>query len=297
MNVPKMPARAIVGAGVILLLLPVGLPAQTPPAMPRLTGIVNLSGTKMAVMETLPVGAFGRGEVFILSEQQRENQIEVVEILPHTGTVRLKRFPDTNISALTLTNHLAGATLGMVFENASLEPVLALYARFSERTLLRSPGLAKPSFTMAAAAENRAAASLALEGALKDKGLATIPDGEKFMMVVPRDQAAAVDPQSSQIKPSGKLQSEVIPAGMLCFPGTDIAQVIQIYEELVGRKWDRNVPLPPLRYKTIQFKNTTPLNWAEATYALDTVLGWAGVKLVQVGDNQIKPVPVPPTNR
>lgn len=297
MSVEKLRARAILINGVMLLLLQAGMQAQTPPVMPRLTGIVNLSDTKLAVLETPPASPSRRGEFFILSEGQREGQIEVVEILPKTGTVKVNRFPDRRISALTLTNHVADGIAGLVFESASFDQVLTLYAQFSERTLLRSPNLAKPSFTMATSAENRATASLALQNALNEKGVATIPDGEKFMMIMPRDQAAAVNPRSSQIKPSGKIQSEALPAGAINFAGTDINQVVQIYAELVGRKLDRNVPMPPMTSYTIQFRNQTSLNRAEVVYALDTVLGWAGLKLVQVGDNQMKPVPVPEANR
>ena len=112
------------------------------------------------------------------------------------------------------------------------------------------------------------------------------------MMIVPREQAASVKPRVSEIKPSGAVESEILPPGVIYFPDTDIAQVLEIYAELCQRKCDRSAPMPPTVGRSIQFRNQTSLSRAEAVYALDTLLGWGGLKMVPSGENQMKPVPI-----
>ena len=282
-------------AAVMLLLPQIGTLAQTTAPMLRLSGIVHLSDAKIAVLEAPPVGSQSRGDSFVLSERQREGLLEVLEIQPKTRTVRVKLFSDGGSSVLTLTNnasHAAANVSGIVFENASLEPVLRLHSGFSQRTLLRSPSLPRLSFSLVAGAENRAAAALAIQRALNEKGVATIPDGEKFMMIVPREQAASVKPRASEIKPSGAVESEILPPGVIDFRDTGIPQVLQIYAELCQRKCDYSAPMPPTVVGSIQFHNQTSLNRAEVVYALDTLLGWAGLKMIASGENQMKPVPI-----
>jgi hypothetical protein len=226
-------------------------------------------------------------------EGQREGDIEVLGIDPQSRTVKLNVYPNGGRFALQLTNHVDDTSAkfpGIVFERASLEQVLRLYAEFSDRTLLRWPRLPKLSFTMECSATNRAGAALMFRDALFERGVSSIPDGDKFLLIVPQAQASTVSPHSSQIKPSGSEQSEVLPAGTINFPDTDLNQVMQIYAELVGRKLVRNGPTPAFVIRTICLRTQTPLSRAEATYGLDTVLGWAGLKMVPEGDNLIKPV-------
>jgi hypothetical protein len=223
----------------------------------------------------------------------------VLEIRPENATVKLNLHSKGGITNLALSNRIdqhLDISPGIMLENASLGSVLSLYGEFSERTLLRSQPLPKVAFTGGGSAPDRAAAAQILQTLLAQRELAAIPDGEKFIMVVRKAQAATVTPRSAEIKPSvGNPQSDILPAGALNFPNTDVAQVIQIYAELVGLKLDQSSPIP-LR-GTIQFRSQTPLTRDEARYALDTVLNWAGVKMVPVGTGFVKPVPVSESKR
>lgn len=282
------------------LILNVGLEGQTGFSGPRLSGIVNLPNAKRAVLE-VPPASFTGISWLVLAEGQRDGEIEVLEIHPENATVKLNLHSKGGLTNLSLTNladqHL-NISPGIVLEGASLEPVLSLYGEFSERTLLRSQPLPKVSFTVTAPTTDRAAAAQILEKALAERELAAIPDGKKFIMVVRKAQAAKVTPQSSLIKPSvGDLKSEILPAGTIYFPNTDINQVIQIYAELVGRKLDRSSPFLSTFHTTIQFRNQIPLTREEARYALDTLFNWAGLKMVPIGNDLIKPVPVSETNQ
>lgn len=277
----------------ILLLTGLATLAQTPAVLPRLSGIVNLSDHKLAVLE-VPADSPRQSHFLVLSEGQRDGPIEVMRILPDTRTVELHILPDTNAQVFALTNKArdaAAKSFAFVFENASLEPVLNLYSDFSQRTLLRWPELPHLSFSTVGSAGNPAAAALAIQSALNEKGLATIPDGEKFLMIVPQQKAPSVKPRSSDIRPSGPVESESLPPGAIDFRGLDIHQVLYVYAELCQRKLDRNVLVPPPIFNSIHFRTRTPLNRADAIYALDTLLGWAGLKMVPNGTDQLKPVP------
>jgi len=263
-----------------------------PPLAPRLSGIVNLSDRKVAVLEVPADGLHRSEHSLILSERQRDGEIEVVRILPERRAVKLNVYPQKNLE-LSLTNTPADTTtnsFALEFENASLEPVLALYSELSKRTLLRWPQLPGLSFSVFAPAADQAAAALALQRALNEKGLATLPDGEKFTMIVPQQHAASLKPRSSEIKPLEALGSEMLPPGAIDFRGLHIHQVVLVYLDLCRRKLDQSVPMPPVKDDFIYFRTQTDLSRAEAIYALDTLLGWAGIKMVPSGESEMKPV-------
>jgi general secretion pathway protein D len=82
---------------------------------------------------------------------------------------------------------------------------------------------------------------------------------------------------------------EVLPAGMINFPATDLNQVLQVYGELVGRTVLRPTSLPA---PTITLKTQTPLTKREAIQAFDAVLALNGIAAVNVGDKFVKVVPM-----
>jgi len=290
--------KKILMSCLFLLVLSIGLEGQTPLSGPRLAGIVNLPDAKRAVLEVPPAALSGTTWL-VLAEGQREGEVEMLEIHPENATVKLNLHSKGGITNLALsrrTDQQPDTSPGIVLENVSLEPVLSLYGEFSERTLLRSQPLPNVTFTAAGSAPDRGAAAQILQKALAERELVAIPDGEKFIMVVRKAQAATVTPRSAAVTPSvSNSQSEMVPAGAINFPNTDVAPVIQIYAELVGRKLDQSSPIP-LR-GTIQFRSQTPLTRDEARYALDTVLSWAGVKMVPFDPGFVKPVLVSESRR
>src|SRR5688572_13199098 len=164
-------------------------PAQSSEFPPRLVGIVDLPETRCAIIETRR-SPTATAKHSILHEHQRDGQIQVARIIPQTGNVELLLWSEWNADGtrtnhtlvLNLSNHLEHA--GFVFEGAPLDAVLPLYQQFSQRTLLR-PQLAQFSLAVKAAGNSQAEAARALDEALVAKGLRSIPDGEKFLMVVP----------------------------------------------------------------------------------------------------------------
>lgn len=81
---------------------------------------------------------------------------------------------------------------------------------------------------------------------------------------------------------------EIMPAGMINFPATDLNQVLQVYGELVGRTVLRPTSLPA---PTITLKTQTSLTKHEAIQAFDAVLALNGIATVNVGDKFVKVIP------
>jgi hypothetical protein len=100
---------------------------------------------------------------------------------------------------------------------------LRLYGEFLGRTVLRSPNFFGLSFTLGAAATNRMDAARVLESVFAEKAMVTIPDGEKFVMVVPKAQVDTVKPRSATLhslsNPSPASASTNAPGEELLPPG------------------------------------------------------------------------------
>jgi hypothetical protein len=84
-----------------------------------------------------------------------------------------------------------------------------------------------------------------LEKALAERGIATIADGEKFLMVVPASEVTAVKPRSSDFDTSTRngIKPELMPVGAIYFSNANLNQAAQIYASLIGRKLDQTQPL------------------------------------------------------
>ena len=252
--------------------------ADDAPSVPTLTGIINVPGYKAAIFER--TARFNRS--FVLKEQERFEGTEISEINPHTLKVSARIEGVSGATTLTFrTNYpsVNGSDYGLVLENASLDPVLRTYGEISKRTILQPAAMPVLLISVSNAGTDTKEAIRALEKALAEKGIVTIPDGDKFVMMVPKAMAGKVKPRAKEIKSSGSNGSAVIvqPKEILFMAATS-DQVIAIYAEFAGRKLDRSEGLPPAR--TISFQNVTPLTRDEALYAFDTLLDWSGIKLV-----------------
>jgi hypothetical protein len=283
----------------------VGQGAGAPETL-KLTGIINLPERKCAVLED------SRRRHFILGEGQKDGATEVLQIDPEARSVKLRvsvgedRTDASIILSLSQTNRITEAPVALMLDNADIEPVLALYSEFTQRTLLR-PLLSAPPFTLQASAMNREEAGRVLQKALDAKEIASIPDGTKFLMVVLKRQAATVKPRFLELKSSQPIDApsqnqavsthtpndELIPSGAINFSNVDVWEVAKIYAELIGRKLDRTPafssggPFPPVG-GIINLKTANSLTKEEACYALETLFSWQGVKLVPVGNGLAK---------
>ena len=171
---------------------------------------------------------------------------------------------------------------------AKLQQALELYAQIKGRTILRQP-LLKP-ITVSLDTEIPTAAA-AFEDMLRQRGIATIPEGDKFVMVVPISLTNSVTPRSNKIVSTvlGDLSSmtnnEVIPAGTINFLPTDWNQVIPIYSDIIERKPASGSKFP---YGLIYLRTVNPLSKAEVIYALETLFAWNGLQLVPEDDKTFR---------
>ncbi len=83
-------------------------------------------------------------------------------------------------------------------------------------------------------------------------------------------------------------KDEILQPGNLNFQNTDLAQVLQIYQEISGRTVIRPATLPA---PTISVRNQTPLTKVQTLQLLDTVLAQNGIVMVLAGDTAVKAVP------
>jgi RNA polymerase sigma factor (sigma-70 family) len=179
-------------------------------------------------------------------------------------------------------------------ENVDLKVLLAMYAEITGRTVLR-PALPQLLFTIKASPTNQVEAALILEKALAEKGIVAIPDGDKFVMVVPHDQLAYALPHSAEIKSSPPRfpgldgPTPVLPSGQINFPSVQIGDFLNWYAEMAGRKLIGDKPVHSSG--RITFRSQTPLTKAEAIYAFDTLLAWNGLRVIAVDDDSIKAEP------
>lgn len=182
---------------------------------------------------------------------------------------------------------------GFVLNNAPLSTVLRFYAEFTGRTVLRPASLPGARLSLVASTTKAAEVAAAIEKALRSQGIATVADGDKFVMVIPEAQLSSVRPRSSQLKVAAKAAAptELIPAGTINFTGANSEAVAQIYAALTGRKFD--AATSARLNGVVNLQTQTPLSKTECLYALDTLFEWQGIKMVPVGEDLIKAVPIP----
>lgn len=253
-----------------------------------LEGILGLPGQPRAIL-SLPASHPGPARDVILGPGQREGDIEVLRIEPLAGKVQARVYPNSQtviLSFKTQTNGLPASVPCLVLDGARLEPVLRFYSLLSGRTLLRWPRLPNVAVNLSCSATNQAELTLRLEQALRDQQIASIPDGKKFLMVVPASEAATVRPRSADFKPGAAVggSTESLPAGVITFIGADLNQVAPIYASLMGRRLEDNNSVGRVA-APFNLQTQTSLTKDECLYALDTLLGWQRYKIIPVGDD------------
>jgi hypothetical protein len=285
-----------------LCLAPTAFAAESsPPAsLPRLAGIVGLADQSSVVLEVVEP-RHTTPSLIILSESQRDEDVEVISIAPDKGSVEL-RLQGANRATVRLQNATNLPMPGIVLEDVGINAVLQLFAQYTNRSLLRWPDLPATSFSLRASAKDQAGGARILAQALVEKGLSIIPDGEKFLMVIPKSKAATVKPHAPLAKAlavsetktpvatpgSGGTGQELLPPGMIDFRGADVHQVADIYAMMLSRQFDHSERLPA--GGTISFKTQTSITKEEGIYALETLPRWSGIKLVPVGGDKLKAV-------
>jgi hypothetical protein len=161
---------------------------------------------------------------------------------------------------------------------------LALYGAALGKTVLRPSQL--PPFDGSLPPDlpkegSNAVAYLANE--LSKSGIEVLHDGPHFVRVFPANRPdQRTNPPLRGTELSSANSREILPAGTINFPSTDLEQVLMIYRELRQRTLLRTGILPSM---TVQLRTVCPLNREEAAYAISTVLGLNGLSCIDDGDH------------
>jgi len=254
----------------------------------KLTGIIDLPGFKRALLEIQEKNHPPKWpDRAALAEGQRRGQVEVVKIDSDKAAVFVRdagketSLTFENRKAADISAKTSNPTVRL--DEADFAQTLDLFAEMKGRTVLRHPSLPATSVSFKTSAPTLREAIKALEAEFLDKGIAVIPDGEKFVMVVPAPLAKTIVPRpvevaAKAVKDSVANPGEIIPSGSVYFAPVGLDQVLPIYSELIGRKY---VPQPfRPQGAPIHFRSTTPLTKAELVYALETLLAWDNVTIV-----------------
>jgi hypothetical protein len=252
----------------------------------RLTGLANLPDLRAAALEHKQFG------LMILKEGEKGWDFTLVKIDFKKHTVDLRgrdKSMQLDLNDPELTNHLTANTT-LVFDNASEAVLFGMYSDLVKRTLLRHPRLPKGAFTAGLETGDSIAAAHAIESHFIEQGMAVIPDGPTFTMIVPANL-------EEDIKKDVLTNKAPEPNGVrdisYNFPNMPMVQMLDVYAALFNRRLELNAEywvVPPTAGISLQTESR--LNKEEAIYALGTLAKWNGVKLTPAGQDLMKPVPV-----
>lgn len=261
----------------------------------RLSGIVNLPEFQLALIESKP---FNRDVVSGLWRiGERSGDFEVRTINAPNGTVEGMLRGSNVVFQINPTSSPAASVPCLKLAHASLDLVLVLYARLSNRSVLRSPVLPAVTVTATSGITNRAEILVLLERQLADQGIVLVPDGEKFVAALLKQEAARFQPAAPP-RPAGATKPAVddIPAGSINFLGAPLSTCVTLYAEFAGKKLDRN-SLAGLPDSRVVFYNQTALTRAEVVYAFETLFRLQGIGFEPAADGTLKAVLIPAAKR
>lgn len=172
--------------------------------------------------------------------------------------------------------------------SVGLEKALLLYGELSGRTVLCHPAVARMPLAFSSASTNRAEILASLEAALDKQAIAVIPDGEKFVLMGFKSQAALLVPGATNL-PATK--TKPYPKGTIDFHNASMAPVLSVYAAILGKKLDQTSPLPVAGEVTLV--QTCELTKEEILYAFETLMRWRDWELISVNEQTVRVVPRP----
>jgi hypothetical protein len=169
---------------------------------------------------------------------------------------------------------------------------LETYGELAGKTILApSALLSLPDSIISELPPDKTNAIAFFEGELSKNGILVVQDGPSFVRLLRSGEWQAglsnAPLRGAQLRASPS--KELIPAGAVNFPGTDLAQVLNIYAELKNRTILRTRFLPS---PSVRFKNQRPLTREELVYALETVLALNRISTVDDGQAFVQIVPM-----
>jgi hypothetical protein len=265
-----------------------------------LTGIVSLPDFKCALLDVSKVSWPGT-EHIILGEGQRDEGVEVSQVDCEKGIAQV-RYQGTAMT-LKLSDEVAAGSPSIRLQKANVQHVLDLYVRLADVNVLRCDGVKTRPLSLIAAARTKAEARTALEGLFRTQGFASVPTGEKFVVIAPNEFTNALVALSRNIPSAVAADAsswtgsadESIPLRGIRFKGAPAEQILVIYEDYTGRKFANRESVRPTTMMTLMFfENTTALRRSEVCYALEMLLACNRIKIDRNNDGTFNAQPFDP---
>lgn len=255
--------------------------ANTTPKSVNLVGIVGYDIERAVLEITWTNRHSNTSAQIMLANGQSDRGIEIKNIDITNGSVNAKIDGELQTLRFESNSTKTGTAPPTIrLHNVKLQPLLLLYAEAKSRTILRYPKLEDTRFSLNGDANNPAAAAKLFEKLFADQNIATIPDGEKFVMLVPNAFTNQVSPGSDKIAGSAPM----LPALSINFQNVPLAKVLEVYGEYVGHPVNNLQSTP---FALIYFVQQNPLSKGQICYGLETVIDWNGVRLSTNQDNTL----------
>jgi hypothetical protein len=268
--------------------------ADAAPPPPKLTGIVRIQGKTLAFLELAPGGGSRYADKPILKVGESTGPIEVLRINSEKPEVALRDRASGSTKILTLaqSSEVPGRTL--LFANASVSQVLAIYQDLAGRTVIREPALPETLINLETDANlTDEQAGQQLKQAMTAAGIVTVAKGEKFVLAVREteaDRLASIpDPPAVATGANAAGVDEIVfQPGMLRLKDADADQVFGIYQDLSGRTILRPNNLSSVK---LTVGSQTALSRRASQWLLATLLQLGGIDFVPEGSKFVFAIP------
>ncbi len=276
--------------------------AEVPAAFVKLVGLSTVPDARCAFLLVLEANRRTLGEV-VLAEGKSAGALELVAIDDQAMTVTIRNGGKESVLGFAaegpppparVIRGDTGKKLGVIrFQSLTGARLLEFYSQLTARTMLQSSFVSVGAITGQGQCAGRDELVRFLERNLVRAHLQILPQGEKFAVVLPTNLALPASALwKARKSASGKNQSAAsTKTGTFAFFNSELAQVLQFYGNLSGRKVER---VPDLPNFPITCKTATPLTETEMLYALETVLVLNGIQLIAVDDQTVKAVSMTP---
>jgi hypothetical protein len=247
----------------------------------KVVGIVGLDINSAILEVTQTNHARTHTDQFMLGTNETQSGVQVENIDVTKGIVTAN--VDGKARTLAFSGPDTAATdkpSAIRLSDVRLQCVINLYGELKGRTVLQHPGLRDTGFTLSANPQSRSEAAKALEELFARHQIAAIPDGEKFVMLVPIAITNRVSPHSDKFAGAGPM----IQAASVNFQNVPLDKVLEVYGELTGHSVN-NLQNSP--YAPIYFVQENSLSKNQICYGLETLFAWNGIQLTTNQDNTV----------
>jgi hypothetical protein len=254
--------------------------------VPKLTGIVQVDGNNLALLE-LRSATGPQIMMPMMGVGDRADGWSVTAIDEASATATVRRDLRQWVLSLPQSDQVPKRVLNL--REASFKHLLAVYQQLSGMTVLREDTLPEVRIDLATGANVQSREVVALiNEALDARGVIAKPRQDRYVFVVRRESSGVLQPIRDPPAASENPDDTVFPPGMLSLTEADVPSVFQIYQELSGRTLLRSNGLAAGK-STV--RNQAALNRAEAVWLLETVLRLGGVRIVAEGERFAFAVP------